>query len=39
MRLCGGASGSVTAMTMPKAAPSAEDENHLWPLINHSSPS
>ena len=39
MRRCGGASGSVTAITIPKAAPSAEDENHLWPLITHSSPS
>ena len=26
-------------MTIPKAAPSAPDENHLWPSITHSSPS
>ena len=26
-------------MTMPNAAPSAPDENHLWPLITQSSPS
>ena len=38
-RRCGSASGSVTAMTIPKAAPSAPDENHLWPSITHSSPS
>ena len=38
-RACGAASGSVTAMTMPNAAPSAPDENHLWPLITQSSPS
>ena len=39
MRRCGGASGSVTAMTIPNAAPSADDENHLCPSITHSSPS
>ena len=38
-RACGGASGSVTAITIPKAAPSAPDENHLWPSITQSSPS
>ena len=37
--MCGGASGSVTAITIPNDAPSAEEENHLWPLITHSSPS
>jgi hypothetical protein len=26
-------------MTIPKAAPSAPDENHLWPSITHSAPS
>ena len=39
IRRCGSASGSVTAMTIPKAAPSAPDENHLRPSITHSSPS
>ena len=39
MRRCGAASGSVTAITIPNAAPSAEDENHLCPSITHSSPS
>ena len=39
IRRCGGASGSVTAITIPKAAPSADEENHLWPSITHSSPS
>ena len=39
IRRCGGASGSVTAITIPKAAPSAEEENHLCPSITHSSPS
>ena len=38
-RLCGSASGSVTAMTIPNPAPSAPDENHLCPSITHSSPS
>ena len=38
-RRCGSASGSVTAITIPNAAPSAPDENHLWPSITHSSPS
>ena len=38
-RPCGGASGSVTAITIPKPAPSAPDENHLWPSITQSSPS
>ena len=38
-RACGGASGSVTAITIPNAAPSAPDENHLCPSITHSSPS
>ena len=38
-RRCGSASGSVTAITIPKAAPSAPDENHLWPSITHSFPS
>ena len=38
-RRWGSASGSVTAMTIPNAAPSAPDENHLWPSITHSSPS
>ena len=39
VRRRGSASGSVTAITIPKAAPSAPEENHLWPLITHSSPS
>ncbi len=39
MRRCGGASWSVTAITIPNIAPSAADENHLCPLITHSSPS
>ena len=38
-RACGGASGSVTAITIPKPAPSAPDENHLCPSITQSSPS
>ena len=38
-RPCGAASGSVTAITIPNAAPSAPDENHLWPSITQSSPS
>ena len=38
-RLCGCSSGSVTAITIPNAAPSAPDENHLWPSMTHSSPS
>ena len=38
-RRCGSASGSVTAMTIPNAAPSAPDENHLCPSMTHSSPS
>src|SRR5215218_2365755 len=32
------ASGSVTAMTIRKSATEALDENHLWPLMTHSSP-
>ena len=32
-RWCGGASGLVTAITMAKAAPSADDVNHFCPLI------
>ena len=32
-RLCGGASGLVTAITMANAAPSYDDVNHLRPLI------
>ena len=39
IRRCGSASGSVTAITIPNPAPSAPDENHLWPSITHSSPS
>ena len=35
----GSAPGSVTAMTIPKAAPSAPELNHLWPSITQSSPS
>ena len=38
-RRCGSASGSVTAMRIAKAAPSAPLENHLCPSITHSSPS
>ena len=38
-RACRGASGSVTAITIANAAPSAPDENHLCPSITHSSPS
>ena len=38
-RAGGGASGSVTAITIPNAAPSAPEENHLCPSITHSSPS
>ena len=38
-RECAGASGSLTAITIPNAAPSAPDENHLCPSITHSSPS
>ena len=34
-----GASGSVTAMTMAKAAPSADDVNHLCPSMTQASPS
>ena len=30
---CGDASGSVTAMTIAKSAPSADDVNHFWPLM------
>src|SRR4051794_9320577 len=33
------ASGSVTAMTIRKSATEALEENHLWPLMTHSSPS
>src|SRR3954453_21750551 len=32
------ASGSVTAMTIRKSATEALEENHLWPLMTHSSP-
>ena len=32
-RWYGGASGSVTAITMAKSAPSADDVNHFCPLI------
>src|SRR6267143_1078866 len=32
-RLCGGASGLVTAMRMPKPAPSARDERREEPLL------
>ena len=32
-RRCGGASGLVTAMTMAKAAPSADEVNHLCPSM------
>ncbi len=35
-RACGGASGSVTAMTMAKAAPSAAVVNHFRPSTTHS---
>ncbi len=39
-RRCGSARpGRVTAITIPNAAPSAPDENHLCPSITHSSPS
>ncbi len=38
-RWCGRASGSVTAITIRKSAIEPFDENHLWPLITHSSPS
>ena len=38
-RRCGSASGSVTAITIANAAPSADDVNHFWPLITKSSPS
>ena len=38
-RWCGRASGSVTAMTIRKSAIDPFDENHLWPLMTHSSPS
>ena len=36
---CGARSGSVTAITMPNAAPSAPVWNHLSPSITHVSPS
>ena len=39
MRRWDGSSGSVTAMTMKKAAKRAWDENHFSPLMTHSSPS
>ena len=32
-RMCGGASGLVTAMTTASEAPSAELVNHLWPSM------
>ena len=38
-RRWGGASGSVTAMTMAKAAPCAPVMNHLCPFSTHSEPS
>ncbi len=38
-RWCGRASGSVTAITIRKSAIEPFEENHLWPLITHSSPS
>ena len=38
-RLCGGASGSLTTMTIATSAPMAPVQNHLWPSITHSSPS
>ena len=38
-RWCGRASGSVTAITIRKSAIEPLEENHLWPLITHSSPS
>ncbi len=38
-RPCGGASGSETAMTTAKAAPSAEEANHLWPSSSQPPPS
>ena len=31
-RRCGGASGSVTAMTIRKSAIEPLEVNHLWPL-------
>ena len=37
-RRCDAASGSETAITIPNAAPSAPDENHLCPSITSSSP-
>ena len=39
IRSLGDTSGSVTAITIPNAAPSAPVENHLSPSITHSSPS
>ena len=38
-RSYGGASGSVTAITIRNDAIDANDENHFSPLITHSSPS
>ena len=38
-RWCGRASGFVTAITIRKSATLPLVENHLWPLITHSSPS
>ena len=38
-RRWGGASGSVTAMTIRKSARVALELNHLWPLMTNSSPS
>ena len=38
-RWYGGASGSVTAITMRNDAIEAYDENHFSPLMTHSSPS
>ena len=38
-RRCGDATGSVTAMTIANAAPSADDVNHFWPFSTQSSPS
>jgi hypothetical protein len=39
MRRCAGASGSVTAITIANAAPSAPELNHLCPSITQSPPS
>ena len=39
IRRCGSASGSVTSIAIPNAAPSAPLANHLCASITHSSPS